>query len=85
MGVREWPSEWQGLHGKHTAAHACVSSKHPSVMHLHAQAYVPLAEMFNYVSTLRGMTKGRANYRSVAASLCVSCVVCRVCVSGGGG
>jgi len=26
------------------------------------QAYVPLAEMFNYVSTLRGMTKGRANY-----------------------
>lgn len=27
------------------------------------QAYVPLAEMFNYVSTLRGMTKGRANYR----------------------
>jgi elongation factor G len=30
------------------------------------QAYVPLAEMFNYVSTLRGMTKGRANYRSVS-------------------
>ena len=29
------------------------------------QAYVPLAEMFNYVSTLRGMTKGRANYRWV--------------------
>lgn len=29
------------------------------------QAYVPLAEMFNYVSTLRGMTKGRANYRCV--------------------
>lgn len=27
------------------------------------KAYVPLAEMFNYVSTLRGMTKGRANYR----------------------
>jgi len=26
------------------------------------QAYVPLAEMFSYVSTLRGMTKGRANY-----------------------
>lgn len=26
------------------------------------QAYVPLAEMFNYVSTLRGMTKGRAQY-----------------------
>jgi elongation factor G len=26
------------------------------------KAYVPLAEMFNYVSTLRGMTKGRANY-----------------------
>eukprot|EP00879_Flechtneria_rotunda_P000737 GHRR01000857.1.p1 GENE.GHRR01000857.1~~GHRR01000857.1.p1 ORF type:complete len:798 (+),score=271.08 GHRR01000857.1:63-2396(+) len=26
------------------------------------QAFVPLAEMFNYVSTLRGMTKGRANY-----------------------
>lgn len=26
------------------------------------QAYVPLAEMFNYVSNLRGMTKGRANY-----------------------
>ena len=24
--------------------------------------YVPLAEMFNYVSKLRGMTKGRANY-----------------------
>lgn len=23
---------------------------------------VPLAEMFNYVSTLRGMTKGRASY-----------------------
>eukprot|EP00882_Tetradesmus_deserticola_P000446 GHRQ01000490.1.p1 GENE.GHRQ01000490.1~~GHRQ01000490.1.p1 ORF type:complete len:506 (+),score=256.11 GHRQ01000490.1:130-1518(+) len=26
------------------------------------QAFVPLAEMFSYVSTLRGMTKGRANY-----------------------
>jgi elongation factor G len=26
------------------------------------QALVPLAEMFNYVSRLRGMTKGRANY-----------------------
>ena len=26
------------------------------------QAFVPLAEMFNYVSTLRGMTKGRAQY-----------------------
>merc|ERR1712012_1450854 len=25
-------------------------------------ASVPLAEMFNYVSKLRGMTKGRANY-----------------------
>lgn len=26
------------------------------------QAYVPLAEMFQYVSQLRGMTKGRAQY-----------------------
>lgn len=26
------------------------------------QAFVPLAEMFSYVSTLRGMTKGRAQY-----------------------
>ena len=26
------------------------------------QAFVPLAEMFNYVSSLRGMTKGRAQY-----------------------
>jgi len=26
------------------------------------QALVPLAEMFQYVSRLRGMTKGRANY-----------------------
>jgi elongation factor G len=25
-------------------------------------AFVPLAEMFQYVSTLRGMTKGRASY-----------------------
>lgn len=25
-------------------------------------AQVPLSEMFNYVSNLRGMTKGRANY-----------------------
>lgn len=25
-------------------------------------ALVPLAEMFQYVSTLRGMTKGRASY-----------------------
>jgi elongation factor G len=25
-------------------------------------AEVPLAEMFNYVSNLRGMSKGRANY-----------------------
>ena len=25
-------------------------------------AYVPLSEMFNYVSNLRGMTKGRAQY-----------------------
>ena len=25
-------------------------------------ATVPLAEMFNYVSRLRGMSKGRANY-----------------------
>jgi translation elongation factor EF-G len=30
------------------------------------QAYVPLAEMFNYVSTLRGMTKGRAKYSCVS-------------------
>jgi elongation factor G len=29
------------------------------------QAFVPLAEMFNYVSNLRGMTKGRANYSMV--------------------
>jgi elongation factor G len=29
------------------------------------QALVPLAEMFNYVSRLRGMTKGRANYSMV--------------------
>lgn len=28
-------------------------------------AYVPLSEMFNYVSNLRGMTKGRANYSMV--------------------
>ena len=26
------------------------------------EAFVPLAEMFQYVSVLRGMTKGRANY-----------------------
>jgi elongation factor G len=26
------------------------------------KCFVPLAEMFNYVSKLRGMTKGRANY-----------------------
>ena len=26
------------------------------------KASVPLSEMFNYVSTLRGMTKGRAQY-----------------------
>jgi len=26
------------------------------------RSFVPLAEMFSYVSTLRGMTKGRANY-----------------------
>jgi translation elongation factor EF-G len=26
------------------------------------QAYVPLSEMFQYVSVLRGMTKGRAQY-----------------------
>ena len=26
------------------------------------KAYVPLSAMFNYVSTLRGMTKGRASY-----------------------
>ena len=26
------------------------------------KAFVPLAEMFNYVSKLRGMSKGRANY-----------------------
>lgn len=26
------------------------------------QAFVPLAEMFQYVSVLRGMTKGRAQY-----------------------
>jgi len=45
------------------------------------QAYVPLAEMFNYVSTLRGMTKGRANYRWVllpaAASVLLMACVCR--------
>jgi elongation factor G len=29
------------------------------------QAFVPLSEMFNYVSNLRGMTKGRANYSMV--------------------
>jgi elongation factor G len=29
------------------------------------QAFVPLAEMFSYVSTLRGMTKGRAQYSMV--------------------
>lgn len=26
------------------------------------KAFVPLANMFQYVSTLRGMTKGRAQY-----------------------
>eukprot|EP00959_Pyramimonas_sp_CCMP1952_P403085 8445741-Pyramimonas_sp.AAC.3 len=26
------------------------------------EATVPLSEMFNYVSALRGMSKGRANY-----------------------
>jgi elongation factor G len=26
------------------------------------KATVPLSDMFNYVSTLRGMTKGRAQY-----------------------
>jgi elongation factor G len=26
------------------------------------KASVPLSEMFNYVSTLRGMSKGRAQY-----------------------
>jgi elongation factor G len=26
------------------------------------KSFVPLAEMFQYVSRLRGMTKGRANY-----------------------
>ena len=31
------------------------------------KAFVPLAEMFNYVSKLRGMTKGRANYSMVLA------------------
>merc|ERR1712216_498025 len=31
------------------------------------KAFVPLAEMFNYVSKLRGMTKGRANYSLVLA------------------
>jgi elongation factor G len=29
------------------------------------KAFVPLAEMFNYVSKLRGMTKGRASYTMV--------------------
>jgi len=33
----------------------------PGAMKL-VQAFVPLAEMFQYVSVLRGMTKGRANY-----------------------
>lgn len=33
----------------------------PGAMKL-VSASVPLAEMFQYVSTLRGMTKGRANY-----------------------
>ena len=33
----------------------------PGAMKL-VQAFVPLAEMFSYVSTLRGMTKGRAQY-----------------------
>jgi elongation factor G len=27
------------------------------------KAQVPLSEMFNYVSNLRGMTKGRASYQ----------------------
>ena len=31
------------------------------------KAFVPLAEMFNYVSKLRGMTKGRANYSMTLA------------------
>ncbi len=37
------------------------------------QAYVPLAEMFQYVSTLRGMTKGRAQYTMQLERYEVSC------------
>jgi translation elongation factor EF-G len=40
------------------AAGATPASHSPQVV----KASVPLSEMFNYVSTLRGMTKGRAQY-----------------------
>ncbi len=34
----------------------------PYLAHSSLQAFVPLSEMFSYVSTLRGMSKGRASY-----------------------
>ena len=33
-----------------------------TTVEVHLQASVPLSEMFQYVSNLRGMTKGRAQY-----------------------
>jgi elongation factor G len=38
---------------------SCISVDHNSQV---VDSFVPLAEMFQYVSTLRGMTKGRASY-----------------------
>lgn len=39
------------------------------------KASVPLSEMFNYVSTLRGMTKGRAQYTMQVGEASSGCVL----------
>ena len=48
-------------HAVRTTSSERTVSGHRSVQIL-VQASVPLSEMFQYVSNLRGMTKGRAQY-----------------------
>ena len=43
------------------------------------KARVPLSEMFNYVSTLRGMSKGRAQYTMQVGAGAAAAVVVLLC------
>ena len=49
---------------RHSNSHGAIASLMVQVV----KASVPLSDMFNYVSTLRGMSKGRAQYTMTLSS-----------------